>query len=318
MSQVLSTVVPVFGLIALGFIAGRSGYLSEAAAKGLPEVVFKLVMPVLLFRTVGQATFPDIQVLALLGMFFGAAAGTWILATLLCLWPLQRPAGDGPGIAMGAAFSNSVMMGIPICISFFGTAAAPVLALIVAADTAIFWLWATLHLATVEGARSGSISGMLGVVLRRLMTNPIILGCAAGLAWQYSALQLPPLLDKIVSLIAGAAVPGALISLGLAVNSYGIRGQVSSVLAITISKLVIMPALAWLLWIFAFHVPPSAAAIILVLAAMPVGANAYLFAEAYNRAPAAVSGAIALSTLLAPLTVSALLLLIGAMGGSSP
>ena len=126
MSDVLSTVVPVFGLIALGFAGGRSGYLSETAAKGLPEVIFKLAMPVLLFRTIGMAKLPDVPMLSLLGMFFGAAAGTWVLATLATWWPLRRTAADGSAIAMASVFSNSVMLGIPICISFFGTPAAPI------------------------------------------------------------------------------------------------------------------------------------------------------------------------------------------------
>jgi malonate transporter and related proteins len=315
MSDVLSTVVPVFGLIALGFASGRSGYLSEAAAKGLPEVIFKLAMPVLLFRTIGQATLPDVPVLSLLGVFFGAAAGTWVLATLATWFPLRRPAADGSAIAMASVFSNSVMLGIPICISFFGPSAAPVLALIVAVDTAIFWLWATLHLGAVEGAKSGSLTGMIGALAWRLLTNPIIAGCVAGLAWQYVATPLPPLLDKIITMIAGAAVPGALIALGLALNSYGLRGQVASVIVISVLKMLVMPALALLLWTLVFPLPAASAAIILVLTAMPVGANAYLFADAYHRAPAAVSGAIALSTLLATVTVSGLLLLIGTFGG---
>lgn len=52
--------MPVFGLIALGYAAGRSGYGSAAAAaaKALPEFVFRIAMPLMLFRTVGTAQFP--------------------------------------------------------------------------------------------------------------------------------------------------------------------------------------------------------------------------------------------------------------------
>jgi predicted permease len=102
--------------------------------------------------------------------------------------------------------------------------------------------------------------------------------------------------------------------MGLALNSYGLAGQTSAVTLMTLLKLVAMPAIAWTLAVHVFALSPLAAGVIVVLAAMPVGANAYLFAAAYDRAPGAVSGAIAVSTPLSLVTVSALLLLLGAPG----
>ena len=312
MSTVLLTVAPVFGLILIGYLAGRSGYVSEAATKGVPEFVFKIAMPVLLFRTIGQAKLPDVPVLALLGGFFGAAAGTWLLATLANRLVLRRPPGDGAAIAMGATFSNSVMLGVPLCLSHFGAGAAPIVAVIIAFDTAIFWLWATLHLAAAEGNRSGALGDLAGQLARRLVTNPVILGCAAGLAWQVSGLVLPDSADRVVAMLAQAAVPGALCALGLTLATYGLAGQVPAVVVITLGKVVIMPVLAWVLVRYVFELSPLAAGVIVVLAAMPVGANAYLFAAAYDRAAAAVSGAIALSTPLSIVTLTVLLYLLGA------
>ncbi len=315
MSTVLLTVAPVFGLILIGYLAGRSGYVSEAAAKGVPEFIFKIAMPVLLFRTIGHATLPDVPILALFGSFFGAAAGTWVLATLANHFVLRRPAGDGAAIAMSSVFSNSVMLGIPLCLSHFGTGAAPILAAIIAFDTAIFWLAATLHHATVEGSERQSLAVALRQMLWRLITNPIILGCAAGLIWQAFGWRLPEIADRIVSMLAQAAVPGALCALGLTLASYGLAGQVPAVISVTALKVLVMPALAWVLVTQVFVLPPLAAGIILVLAAMPVGANAYLFAANHDRATAAVSGAIALSTLLSIVTLTAILYVVGAPAG---
>jgi malonate transporter and related proteins len=315
MSTVLLTVAPVFGLILIGYLAGSWGYVSKAATKGVPEFIFKIAMPVLLFRTIGQASLPDVAILALLGSFFGAAAGTWLIATVANRFVLRRPAGDGAAIAMGSVFSNSVMLGIPLCLSHFGPGAAPILAVIIAFDTAVFWLAATLHHASVEGAAQGSLKAALGQLLWRLISNPIILGCAAGLIWQALGLTLPEIADRIVSMLAQAAVPGALCALGLTLASYGVAGQVQTVLAISLLKTLVMPAIAWVLVTKLFVLPPLAAGVILVLAAMPVGANAYLFAAAYNRGTAAVSGAIALSTLLSIVTLSAILFVVGATAG---
>jgi predicted permease len=314
MSSVIATIVPVFGLIALGFFAGRSGYLSDAAAKGLPEFVFKLAMPVMLFRTIGAARMPDVATSRILLSFFGAAAVTWLCAAMFNRL-LKRPAADGAALGMGATFSNSVMMGIPICLSHFGPDAAPILALIALCDTAILWLWATLHLAATEGVGKRSLGGLIGNLFLRLATNPIIVGCAAGLVWQLAGFTMPPLANTFVSMLAGAAIPGALVAMGLALNGYGLTGSMPAVTIITALKLILMPIAAWVLAVHVFELPTLVAGVVVMLAAMPVGANAYLFATAYDRAPAVVSGAIALSTPLALLTLSALLAI---LGGGAP
>jgi hypothetical protein len=308
----MDTIAPVFGLIALGFLAARSGYVSETAAKGLPEFVFKIAMPVMLFRTIGTAKLPDVPPSAILTVFFGGAAVTWVLATILGLRPLRRPAADGAAFGMAATFSNSVMMGIPICLAHFGPAAAPLLALVVLCDTPILWLAATLHLASVEGLKGRSFFGLIGSLAWRLATNPIILACAAGLAWQTASWQMPALANTIVTLLANAAVPGALVAIGLALAGYSLAGEMSAVAVIAALKLLVMPAAAYLIATQWLALPPLATGVVTLLAAMPVGANAYLFASAYERAPAAVSGSIALSTPLSLLTVSALLLLLPA------
>jgi malonate transporter and related proteins len=310
MNSVVSTIVPVFGLIALGFLAGRTRYVGEAAIKGLPEFVFRIAMPIMLFRTIGRATMPDLPPGRILAAFFGAALVTWLLSALAARL-FGRTQADASAWGIGSTFANSVMLGIPICLAHFGPAAAPYLALIVLCDTAGLWLLATLHLgASDREARNSGIGGMLGALVKRLLTNPVIVGCAAGFIWQRTGVALPALADQMVTMLANAAIPGALVAMGLALNSYGLAGQVGAVTVLTALKLLVMPAVAYGLGTFVLDLPPLAVAVVTVLAAMPVGANAYLFAAAYGRQEAAVSGAIALSTPLALITLSALLLVL--------
>jgi malonate transporter and related proteins len=311
MLSVLATIVPVFALIAVGYGTGRIGYISEAGIKGLPEFVFRIAMPVMLFRTIGSAKLPDVSVSAILFSFFGAAVVTWILAAVLTRWPLRRSQSDGAAIAMGATFANSVMLGIPICLAHFGPDAAPILALIVLFDTALLWLIGTLHLAASEGTGDTSLAALLGNLMWRLVTNPIILGCAAGLLWQITGGQLPPVANVIVTMLANAAIPGALVAMGLALNSFSLKGEGLAVVLITLLKLLVMPLIAYGLAVHLLQLPSLVAGVVIVTAAMPVGGNAFLFASAYNRQIPAVSGSIALSTPLALITVSLLLLILG-------
>ena len=311
LASVLPTVIPVFGLIALGFLAGRTGYVSEAAVKGLPEFVFRIAMPLMLFRTIGQAKMPDAAPTTILVMYFGAVAITWALAALGTGLLLRRPQADAAPFGMASTFANSVMMGLPIALAHYGPAAAPVVALIILCDTAVLWLVAALYLAATDSTGERGIGGTLATVARRVGTNPIILGCLAGLAWQVAGLSMPPLADRMVTLLAQAAIPGALVSLGLALNSYGLGGQLPAVGMVTVLKMLVMPAAAYLLGTQVLSLPPLEVGVVTILTAMPVGANAYLFAAANDRQPAAVSGAIAVTTPLALLTVSALLIFLG-------
>ena len=311
LATVLPTVIPVFGLIALGFLAGRSGYLSDAGVKGLPEFVFRIAMPIMLFRTIGQANMPEAAPVTILLMYFCAALITWALASIATGVLLRRPQADAAAFGMASTFSNSVMMGLPIGLAHYGQTAAPVIALIILCDTAVLWLAAALYLAATDSARAQGIGGVLVTLMRRVGTNPIILGCVAGLGWQIAGLTMPPLADRMVTLLAQAAIPGALVSLGLALNSYGLAGQVPAVAMITVLKMLVMPALAYLLGTHVLALPPLEVGVVTILAAMPVGANAYLFAAANERQPAAVSGAIAATTPLALFTISLLLLFLG-------
>ncbi len=311
MSAVITTIGPVFGLITLGFLARRFGLLGEAAVKGLPDFIFRLAMPVMLFRTIGNAKLPEVAPAAILLSFYGAIAVVWLLATLATMLALARPREDGAGIAMASAFSNSVNIGLPITLAHFGPNAAPILALIILTDSAVLWLAATAHYAATEPGGGASLRHLIGNLVVRLATNPIIIGCVAGLVWQMGGWTLPALLDTMIMMLAAAAIPGALVAMGLALSSYSLSGQFVSVIVITALKLVVMPVAAFLIATKMFALPPLEAGVVTLLAGMPVGANAYLFAASYDRAPAAVSGAIALSTPLAVVTLSAILILLG-------
>jgi predicted permease len=307
MLTILLTIAPVFGLILIGFLAGRTAYLSDAATRGLPEFVFRIAMPLLLFRTIATAKLPDAPVASILIAFFAGVGAVWTVAALMTLL-LRRPTADGSALGMAAAFSNSVMLGIPLSLALFGTAAAPILAIIVAFDTPVMWVLATLHLALTDRGRSHSLGQQMFDIVKRLVTNPIIFAAIAGLIAQRIAFSPPQLADTLIMMIGQAAVPGALISLGLALNTYGVAGAVGAAIGVTILKLLIMPAVTWIVAGYALQLPQQTTAIITMMAALPVGANAYLFAAAYDRAPGAVSAAITVSTVASVATLTLLLL----------
>ncbi|MEL6873027.1 MAG: AEC family transporter [Pseudomonadota bacterium] len=308
MSLVLTSVLPIFSLIVLGYLAGRLGYVGETTSAGLADFTFKLAIPALLFRTVATADLPDVSPFAVWASYFAAVFSVWAGAALISTLVLRRAVGDTAAISMSAGFGNVVMLGIPLAISLHGEAAAGPIALIIAAHSPILWTLATLHNALVN--RDGQTA--IGDVFRRaasdLSRNTIILAILAALAWRATGLAVPELGVGILAMLGQAAIPCALVSLGLSLVGFRIAGQIPTLGLILLLKLAVLPVLAAILANTVFDLPKVTAAVVVIFAAMPTGANAYLFATQVGRAINSASGAVVLATLISIVTSTILLL----------
>lgn len=302
MSVFLSIVAPVFALILIGYLAGRFGLLSESAGQGVSDFAFSLGIPALLCRTIATAKFADLSPVGIWLSFFGAAGLTWIAATIMTSAALRRPAADAPAIAMSSVFGNTAMLGLPLAVTTFGPAAAAPIAVILSIHAPLLWLTGMVHSRWV--GQSAQVSGreLALSLIRDLSRNPIIIGIMIGAAWRLTGTQLPLPIDRTLELLAQAGVPASLVALGLTLVRFEVTGQVPTLLGITALKLVLMPLAAYILAEKILALSPVSTGVVVILAAMPTGANAYLFANREGRALNSASGAVALGTLLAATT----------------
>jgi malonate transporter and related proteins len=301
--SVVSIVVPVFALIAIGYAAARWRLMSEAAQKGLAEFSATFAIPALLFRTIAGAEALPVSPLDIWAAFFGALAITWALAAIATRVLLRRPAIDAASIAMTATYGNTVMLGIPLCLAVFGDAAAAPIAVILSIHTALLWGFGTLQHQWVARSAATDPGQLILTIVRDLLRNPLILAIIAGGFWRLTGLGLAPVPDRILALLGQAGVPTALVALGTSLAGFAIKGQGPTLTAVICLKLLVMPAIAAVLSL-ALGLPPAAAGVVVLFAGMPSGANAYLFASKVDRAVNSASGAVALGTLLSLVTVS--------------
>jgi malonate transporter len=304
MQHVLTTVAPIFALLALGYCAGRFSWVGEPTAKGLADFTFNLAIPALLFRATATAHLPAGGVFGIWAAYFGAVVIVWIAATVTTRILLRRPDRDGPPIAMSSGFGNIVMLGIPLAIGLYGDAATPASAMIASLHSPLLWLIASVHMTIADRTKATSVSDMATALFRDLSRNTIILAIIAGTLWRLTGFGIHPVPLKIISMLAQAGIPCALVSLGLSLVNFRIAGQKATLTMILVLKLVAMPALAWALATFVFALPPVETGIITVFAAMPTGANAYLFANRHGIAMNSASGSVALGTIISALTAS--------------
>ena len=314
MLQILLLITPIFSLIALGFVAAKTRYLTDGAARGLVEFGFKVAVPAMLLRAMSTVGDAPVSPLFLLAAYGGGILATWIAATLATRFILRRPAVDAPSIAMGATFGNGVMLGIPILLGAFGPDAATPIAVLVSIETACLWLLAMTHLEIASrGLAAVSFRGMGGIIAE-IARNPIVLSIAGGLTLRYLEIAIPALPDRILALIGQAAIPVSLFGLGMALAANEIKGQTPTILVMCVLKLILYPAIAYVLADRYFELPPLWTGVLVLFASMPVGNNAFLFASRYERAVGSVSAAVAISTPAAVLTVTIVLALLQAAG----
>jgi len=215
MLAIIDIIVPVFGILALGFLAARLRYLSDGAARAITEFAFKAAMPALLFRAMlAIKPLPD-SPWRLVAVFAGAVTILWLLTTLLTRVLLRRPAVDAPAIAMGVCFGNCAMLGVPLALTAFGPEAAGPVAILISLDSPVLWIVATLHMEAVHRFQlhnAGSWWLALRQVIFDLLRNPIILPIIVGTLWRFTDLGIharPPSLDLHRTSHCGAVPEGA-------------------------------------------------------------------------------------------------------------
>jgi malonate transporter and related proteins len=301
-------VAPVFALIAAGYVAVLFRFVSETANKGISEFAFSIAIPALLFRTIVISEFPSVSAFSIWGAFYGALALTWIAALLLSSM-FRQDREDGPVFAIGAVYGNIVMLGIPLTLSALGSQAAGPMALILSVNTPLLWLCGTLQMAWVDRKQSGSPASLVLPIILDLARNPIMLALGFGLLWRLTGLGLHPVVDRTVELLAQAGSPTALIALGINLLRFEVRGAKLGIVIMCALKLLAMPAVAWML-AHLLQLPPIVAGVVVLFAAMPTGANAYIFAVQYQRLVNPVSGAVALGTMLAAVTLPLIVVLV--------
>jgi predicted permease len=306
MTAIVEIIAPIFGIVLVGWLAARLRAFDEAATRGLSLFAFNFAIPVMLLRTLARAELPEHPEWGLVLAYFsgamaifatGAGSGRWIFRRL----------GAAPAIfGITAAFSNTIILGIPIVLRAFGENAAVPLSLIVAFHSAVMFTLTTV-LAEIGAGGAPHWHGTLLNVGRGLAANPILWGIAGGLASNLMNLPLPTVLDQFASTLGSAALPAALFALGANLSRFRLAHTLREAAVLTMLKIVLQPLLVYVLAAHVFGLSPLSQAVLVTIAALPTGINAYLFAARYEAAVPEATSTILVSTLASTVTLGLLL-----------
>jgi predicted permease len=307
LSVFIDIVLPVFALLGIGYGAAVLGYFDEVATRSLSRFVFQFALPVMLFSSLAAQGWPgsfapSYLVAFYAGVAINAAAGALLAGMLGRQTATERIVGG-----FSACYGNVILLGIPLVLRALGDTATLPLFVLITFHGSILMTLVTILLE--RGSAERAASGRLVAAGKGLVQNPILVGLMGGIAFGATGLSLPGPVAASAELLGRAALPAALFAMGASLAGYQIRGAIGLAVAIVLLKTVLQPLVVWLLvdHVFAIARPWSDTAII--LAAMPTGINAYLFAARYRSGEAEAATAILVSTAFSLITVSVILAL---------
>jgi predicted permease len=309
-SILLDIVIPVFGLVGLGYAAALARLFDAERLQGLAYFAFGFATPALLLRSMARMELEGQVAWPFLLSYYIGTFGVFALSLAIARFVLGRSLQEAAIAGMASCFSNTVLLGIPLLLTVFGERASLPVFLLVAFHATLIFPAVTTVLEVGRGAGM-RLSRIPATTLRGLIRNPILIGLAAGLLVNVTGAALPAALDSLLRTLGQAAVPCALFAMGASLQGYGMtaeRGQIAGLVAL---KLIGHPLAVWLLGSQVFALDPLWLNVAVVMAALPAGVNVYVMAETYAAAARVAAGTVLLGTAAAVATISGLLYALG-------
>jgi predicted permease len=156
-----------------------------------------------------------------------------------------------------------------------------------------------LDLARERGA-AGDRAGLartIATTARNTVIHPVVLPVLAGMAWNAGGLPLPPVLDEVLEVLGSAVVPLCLVLIGVSLAYYGVQGRVGRAIALSLLKLLLLPSLVLAFARGGLGLGGLPLAVVVTMAALPIGSNALLFSQRYRTLEPEVTAAVVFSTL---------------------
>jgi hypothetical protein len=296
---------PVFAVILCGYAAGRLNVLGRAGAEILNRFTYYFALPPLLFTLTAEARLADILNWPFILAYLGGALLTVAVAL-----------GGGYLIfghrsltlvfhGLAAVFSNTAYMGIPLFVSAFGERGT--LPAVVATITSnMVLIGGAVAVAEFKRSSGRKLEGARAAFVR----NPLLIASLAGILFSAWGVPLPKPAGAFLHLLGAAAAPAALFAMGLFLVGIPWRSGLGEICWLSVLKLVVQPAVTWVLVAKVFAAEPLWQASAVLLAGMPVGALVFVVTRQYDANAERASAAIVVSTLASVLTLAAILSLL--------
>ncbi|MGP6085366.1 AEC family transporter [Antarctobacter jejuensis] len=297
MFQILThDILPVFSMLALGFLLGRVGKISREEAGAVNRVAFLILQPALIFPLIAALDWSAFRVDALAG-YAVAQIVLFAVTYALCRHVFGRDTLESWLLAMATIFVNTLLYIWPISYLIYGEAAALPVTAIVAWDSAVSFAFFIITTDLMANRGKG-----VGSAMQRITGNPVLIAIALGLVVNLIGLTVPAPLLTAMDFAGSGAAPLTLFALGVILSGHALT-PTPLIVSVSALKLLVFPALvAAAVWMIA---PPDTWQTLFVLtAAGPSGAMAFALALLYGVRTDAIAPVIIWTCLLSLISLA--------------
>jgi predicted permease len=327
--EILIKLLAIMATVGLGWLAAKRGWLGPLSggsgsnggggsdpALVLSNTAFYLFVPALLFRTMARQDLAAMPWRMVAAYFVPALA----YGLAVYLWRRSRPQASAAAPAthtVAAVYGNAVQLGIPLAAALFGeTGLALHIALVSVHGLVLLTVLTVLVEADLARQNhSATRWDTLRTTVRNTLIHPVVLPIVLGLLWNLTGWGLHPVLDQTLQGLGSAVVPVCLVLIGVSLATYGLRGGLQQAIGVTVLKLLVLPALVLAVAWGAFGLRGTPLAVLVMMAALPVGSNALIFAQRYGTLQAEATMAIVVSTVAFMASAALWLAVLAALGG---
>jgi predicted permease len=307
---VLSSLLPVVFLISIGFVAGRAKWVRQDAVRDLTNLVFLVLAQALLFRTMSSVHLESLDLRPVFQYFVVAGALFFIM---LMMYGRDSRASV---LALASIFSNTLMIGVPLIGLAYGEPGQVLLFTLISLHALVLLTMATVVLEmqmayehAAEHCESRHMLKTVGMAIKNAVLHPVPLPILIGLIYAQTGLGLHPVVDKPLQLLGASFGPVALVLVGITLAQTPVGENFKGALKISVVKTFVHPMLmaaaGYGMGMRGLHL-----AVMVVAAALPIGANVFLFSQRYQKEEDVVTAAVAVSTALALVSITLIMALL--------
>lgn len=309
MLQVFGLVVPLFGLVVLGYLSGRLRRIPVEGLAWLNFFIVYIALPALFFRLLSRTPVEEFGNTAFLA---ATTAVTFVLFWACVIVGRLRPGGTVREAAIqgfAGSYGNIGYMGPPLALAAFGPEAGVPVALVFCIDNAMHFAHAPVLMALGGDTETRPLR-LIGGIARKIVTHPFILATIAGIAAAALRWQPPGPIDDLLLRLSTATAPCALFAMGVTAALRPLTRVPVELAWLIPVKLVVHPLAMYLVVSRIPGVPEIWLHSAVLLAALPTATNVFVIAQSYDVWKERASSAVVLSTLLSIGTVTVFLYLV--------
>ncbi|WP_150525841.1 AEC family transporter [Roseibium sediminis] len=303
MQDVISLAFPFFGLIFLGFLAGKLKNIPESGLAWMNFFIVYIALPSMFFRLLSETPIEELTNLSFISATTFATYSVFAIAFCIGVVATRGSISESTILGIAGAYSNVGYMGPGLTLAVLGPAATVPTALILCFDNALFFILAPLMMA-LGGTDKEPIGRTLLRILWRVFSHPFILATIAGVTAAAFQFEPPQAIDKMLTYLSGAAAPCALFAMGVTVALRPVGRVPFELPAVLVVKLIVHPVLIYMLLIWIGGFDPIWIATAVLMACLPPATNVFVIAQQYGVYVQRAASFVLIGTIASVLTVT--------------